>query len=100
MKRTVICALVVLCGASIVHAADEQTACLRSAFDAHLEAKLKLFDAAGPLISPEARMMLRRLDEKYCLASTECGLKDQPADARALMAGALFSSCLKKEEAE
>ncbi|MCJ2876519.1 hypothetical protein JUM41_19915 [Rhizobium pusense] len=98
MKRMVICALMVLSGASIVHADDEQAACLRSAFDAHLEAKMKLFDAAGPLMSPDAQMTRRRLDEKYCIAVTECGLTDQTGDTRAMMASTLFSSCLKRKE--
>lgn len=98
MKRMAISALVALCGASIGYADDEQTVCLRSAFDTHLEAKQKLFDAVGPLISPDAQMTRRRLDEKYCLAFTECGLKDQTGDARAMMASVVFLRCLKQEE--
>ncbi|KEQ08058.1 hypothetical protein [Pseudorhizobium pelagicum] len=100
MKRTVICAFVVLSGASIGYADDQQTACLSSALDTHLAATTKLFDAAGPLMSPDAQMTRRRLDEKYCLAVTECGLTDQTGDARAMMASALFSSCLKKKDTE
>jgi hypothetical protein len=98
MERMVICALVALSGASIGYADDEQAACLRSAFDVHLEAKTKLFDAAGPLMSPDAQIARRRLDEKYCLQVTACGVERVSGGERSMVGSALFSQCLAAEQ--
>ncbi|MDQ0455163.1 hypothetical protein QO005_001493 [Rhizobium paknamense] len=98
MKRMVVCALVVFSGASTGHADDKEAACLSSALNTHLAAKTKLFDAAGPIMSPDTQMKRRRLDEQYCMFVTECSLTDQTGDARRMVASALFSSCLKTTE--
>lgn len=97
MKRMMLCALIALSCPQSGITEDSAAACLASAFNAHLEAKTKLFETAGPVMNPEAQITRRRLDEKYCLAFTICGLRDQLGDARDMMASALFSSCLSRE---
>ncbi|MGO7535240.1 hypothetical protein [Rhizobium leguminosarum] len=96
MKRAAICAVVSLATVEASLADDKPDACLRSALDSHIEARQTLLDTAQPVMSPDAQIMRRRLDEKYCLEVTACGLQGQGDDTKAMMANALFSSCLKE----
>lgn len=96
MDRAVICAVISLATVETSRADYNQDACLRLALDSHIEARQTLLDTAGPIMSPDAQIMRRRLDEKYCLQVTSCGLQGQSDDTRAMMASALFSSCLKE----
>lgn len=78
-------------------AADKKEACLSAAMDAHFRAKTQLHETAGVVMSPEAQIMERRLDEAYCLQQVRCLLEDTAGEERAMMASAIFSSCLGED---
>lgn len=96
MRRALAFAIILVTAIATALADDKGRACLTSAFDAHNQATLKLLETAGPVMSPEAQVMRRRLDEKYCFDVTACTLLDRSGEATAIMSSAAFSSCLKE----
>jgi hypothetical protein len=81
---------------SPVLAEDLAKVCIHSASEAHNQARLQLYESAGPVMTPDAQITRRRLDEKYCLEMTACSMQGQSNATKAFNASAYFSSCLKK----
>ncbi len=79
---------------------DKQTACATAAFMEYNKANVALLTGASPIMSVEAQVAQRRLQESYCLQYARCFAGD-PANQSAGMQYALeFSQCLEEEALE
>lgn len=81
-------------------ATNAQIACATTALTDYTRAGLALLQQGGPVMSVEATMAQRRLEEQYCLRSTRC-LMGEPTNSLTGMAfAAKFSKCLADEAIE
>jgi hypothetical protein len=75
---------------------EVQTACGVAAMTDYTKANLALLQQGTPLMSVEATIAQRRLEELYCLRSVRCILDD----VSSLQFMAAFDSCLQDEALE
>jgi hypothetical protein len=97
--RTACAAVIVALGLGPALAQEStQTACAMTAFNDYNKANLALMAQSTPLMSVEATVAQRRLQEQYCLRVARCRVGDPTANrSLALPYAAAFSSCLREE---
>jgi len=87
-------------GTALTYADDTaDTACLAAALSAYTKANSALMLRSVPVMSVEAIVAKRRLQEQYCLRVARCRVGDQNQGMAVLYATA-FSSCLNDEAKE
>lgn len=73
------------------------TACIAAAFKQYNAANVAILQSAAPILTIEASIAQRRLQERYCLEFARCVVSSIPPQSAAIPAAAAFSSCLKDE---
>ena len=98
--NTVIAISVVQVGYALAANDKTQTACAAAALTEYTRATVALMQQ-GPIMSVEATIAQRRLEEQYCLKSTRCLMGGEPTSSTTGMAFAVeFSKCLRDEALE
>jgi hypothetical protein len=76
---------------------DATTACILAAFKQYNAANLAILQGASPIMTIEATVAQRRLQEQYCLSYARCVVAGIPPSAVAIPLAASFSECLHDE---
>jgi hypothetical protein len=94
MRIAVIVAALSLATAS---AFADEAACVEAAFGEYNKANIAIMTQSAPVMSIDATIAQRRLQERYCLRVAQCRVDGQ--DSAALIA-TIFSICLDDEARE
>jgi hypothetical protein len=73
-----------------------QNACELAAFNDYIKENNTLLQAAVPIMSVEATIAQRRLEEQFCARFVQCGI----ADTSSVPFRAIFAACLRDEALE
>jgi hypothetical protein len=76
-----------------------QPACAAAALTDYTRATVALMQQS-PILSVEATISKRRLEEQYCLRSTRCLMGEATNAATGMAFAAKFSTCLREEALE
>jgi hypothetical protein len=98
VARLVIAAVLALAIATPVEAQQSQSDCAEAALNDYNRANTALLEQASPLMSVEATIAQRRLQEQYCLRFAKCADGNLSESSAPLLAA--FSSCLREEALE
>jgi hypothetical protein len=85
---------------AVVAQNTEQKACAVAAYTEYNKANLALLTHSLPIMSVEATIAQRRLQEKYCLDFARCISAGLPAETSSMAYSAAFSGCLRAEALE
>jgi hypothetical protein len=78
-------------------ASADEAACVDAAFGEYSKANIAIMTRSAPVMSIDATIAQRRLQEQYCLQVAQCRVDGQ--DSAALIA-TMFSTCLDDEARE
>jgi hypothetical protein len=81
-------------------ASADETACLTAALSDYVKTNAALVMQSTPVMSVEATIAQRRLEEQYCLRVAQCRVSGLTRQATEWAAAAAFSSCLNDEAKE
>jgi hypothetical protein len=77
-----------------------QQNCLADAFNNYNRENLAILQSAAPVLSVEAVIGQRRLEEKHCLQVAQCLVRDASNPAQLVPFEVEFSKCLRDESVE
>jgi hypothetical protein len=102
IRKTCVTVAMLIVGSTAATTAQNaaQTACATAAFDDYNKANTALLLQANPLMTPEATVAQRRLEEQYCLRLARCVVGGPANSSLRVPFSSAFSSCLRDEALE